>query len=53
MNRFPTAMHIAAGLELNNRLLPALYKLRDVIADKAKKFSAVVKIGRTHLQVRN
>lgn len=44
-------MHIAAGLELNNSLIPALTKLRDALAKKAKDFSAVVKLGRTHLQV--
>ena len=47
---FPTAMHIAAVEELTHRLTPAVAALRDVLADKAKAFSDIVKIGRTHLQ---
>ncbi len=47
---FPTAMHIAAAEELVHRLVPAVRALRDVLADKARAFSAIVKIGRTHLQ---
>lgn len=46
---FPTAMHIAAGEELNNRLLPALTILRTTLNDKAKEFDKVIKVGRTHL----
>jgi fumarate hydratase, class II len=46
---FPTAMHIAAAEELN-RLIPEVERLRDAIDAKAKEFSDVVKIGRTHLQ---
>ena len=46
---FPTAMHIAAAEELHNRLLPELKALRDAIDSKAKAFSDIVKIGRTHL----
>ena len=47
---FPTAMHIAAAEELTHRLIPAVQRLRDVLADKAAAFADVVKIGRTHLQ---
>lgn len=47
---FPTAMHIAAVIQLNEKLLPAVEKLRDVFAKKSKEFDKVVKIGRTHLQ---
>ncbi len=46
---FPTAMHIAAAIELNRRLLPMLKKLSDAIKQKAEEFSSIVKIGRTHL----
>jgi fumarate hydratase class II len=46
---FPTVMHIAAALEIRDRLLPALALLRDELAAKAEAFSQVVKIGRTHL----
>ncbi|HEY1504282.1 MAG TPA: class II fumarate hydratase [Stellaceae bacterium] len=47
---FPTAMHIAAAMEIDCRLLPSLEMLRRVLADKAKEFADIVKIGRTHLQ---
>jgi fumarate hydratase, class II len=48
--RFPTAMHIAAVMELRNALLPALTRLRDALDEKSKAFGHIVKIGRTHLQ---
>jgi len=47
---FPTAMHIAAALEITRRLLPALRNLEKALDDKAKTFKDLVKIGRTHLQ---
>ena len=47
---FPAAMHIAAVLALNERLLPALDNIRRILDLKEKKFASVVKIGRTHLQ---
>jgi fumarate hydratase class II len=47
---FPTAMHIAAVVEIDCRLVPALETLHDALADKAKEFADIVKIGRTHLQ---
>jgi fumarate hydratase, class II len=47
---FPTAMHIAAATETARRLIPAVKKLRDALDAKAKEFSGIVKIGRTHLQ---
>jgi fumarate hydratase class II len=47
---FPTAMHIAAAEEIERRLIPALVRLRDVLAAKSRGFWNVVKIGRTHLQ---
>ena len=46
---FPTAMHIAAAEEVNHRLLPSVKRLRDELESKSKEFSAIVKIGRTHL----
>jgi fumarate hydratase class II len=46
---FPTAMHIAAYKTLQDCTLPGLRKLRDTLQAKAKAFSHVVKIGRTHL----
>src|SRR2546426_3514631 len=47
---FPTAMHVAAALELTHRLLPSVRALRDALAGKAREFDDIVKIGRTHLQ---
>jgi len=47
---FPTAMHVAAVLEVERRLLPAVEALRDALAAKAAEFADIVKIGRTHLQ---
>jgi fumarate hydratase, class II len=47
---FPTAMHIAAVGQLNDRLLPALVLLRASLAARQAAFSKIVKTGRTHLQ---
>lgn len=47
---FPTAMHIAAAVEINRRLLPALTHLHDALEAKVAAFSDIVKIGRTHTQ---
>ncbi len=47
---FPTAMHIATVIELNQKLLPNLKSLRDTLNKKAKLFDKIIKIGRTHLQ---
>ncbi|KAG8415506.1 fumarase fum1 [Metarhizium acridum] len=49
---FPTVMHIAAVLELENDLLPALRSLRKALQAKVDEFEAkkIIKIGRTHLQ---
>ncbi len=46
---FPTAMHIAATLEIRQRLLPNLKILQRGFEKKAKEFKHLVKIGRTHL----
>jgi fumarate hydratase class II len=47
---FPTAMHLAAALAFNKKLIPAVRQLRDVFAAKMTAFKDIVKIGRTHLQ---
>jgi fumarate hydratase class II len=47
---FPTAMHIAAAIEIEAQLLPALAHLHGALDLKAKRFAKIVKIGRTHLQ---
>ena len=47
---FPTAIHVAASLQINQLLIPAVQRLRDTLAAKSAEFSDIVKIGRTHLQ---
>ncbi|MBY0500196.1 MAG: class II fumarate hydratase [Nitrosomonas sp.] len=47
---FPTAMHVAAVQELQQRLIPAIQQLRGTLAAKSEAFGGIVKIGRTHLQ---
>ena len=47
---FPTAMHVAAAIQLRERLLPSVRELRDALEAKAQEFAGIVKIGRTHLQ---
>ena len=46
---FPTAMHIAAVMQIRHALLPGLRKLHAALAEKADAFADIVKIGRTHL----
>ena len=45
----PSAIHVAAALELNAKLLPALEHLAATIEAKARDVAGVVKTGRTHL----
>jgi fumarate hydratase class II len=47
---FPTAMHIAALLQVHSLLLPALHTLHETLLEKSVVFKDQVKIGRTHLQ---
>ena len=47
---FPTAMHIAAAMEIVRRLIPALRICTRALRDKTKAFADIVKIGRTHTQ---
>ncbi len=47
---FPSAMYIAAAVNVKERLLPAITALRDAIAAKAEEWKDIVKIGRTHMQ---
>ncbi|HUX08654.1 MAG TPA: class II fumarate hydratase [Acidobacteriota bacterium] len=46
---FPTAMHIAAATAIADHLIPTVSALRDALAEKAKQWDDIVKIGRTHL----
>jgi len=47
---FPSAMNIAAAVNANERLIPAVKALRDAIGAKANEWQRIVKIGRTHMQ---
>jgi fumarate hydratase, class II len=47
---FPSAMYIAAAVNVKKRLIPAVAALRDAIAAKSQAWSDIVKIGRTHMQ---
>lgn len=46
---FPTAIHVATACEIHERLLPQLQNLHKILADKAKAWDKIIKIGRTHL----
>ena len=47
---FPTAMHVAAAIAVERRLLPALRMMQAKLAEQAEAWDHIVKIGRTHLQ---
>lgn len=47
---YPTALHVAAVIAVEERLLPAIDRLRNTLVAKSEAFSDIVKIGRTHLQ---
>jgi fumarate hydratase class II len=46
---FPTAIHVATGQLIQDAFLPALTRLRGVLAQKAREWDGIIKIGRTHL----
>ncbi len=47
---FPTAMHVAALIAIEDRVLPALATLKETLRQKSEAFKDIIKIGRTHLQ---
>ncbi len=47
---YPTALHVAAVIAVEEQLLPAIEKLEKTLAQKTEAFKDIVKIGRTHLQ---
>jgi fumarate hydratase class II len=47
---FPSAMNIAAAVNVKQRLLPAVQRLHDAISAKVGEWKDIVKIGRTHMQ---
>ncbi len=46
---FPTAIHVAVAMEIKNDLIPALQRFAGTLAEKAKEWDEIIKIGRTHL----
>ncbi|MGA3059243.1 MAG: class II fumarate hydratase [Candidatus Bathyarchaeia archaeon] len=47
---FPSAMCIAAAVNVKENLIPAVKALHDAIASKAEQWKDIIKIGRTHMQ---
>jgi fumarate hydratase class II len=47
---FPTAMHVAALIAVEDQVLPALAALKETLRQKSEAYRDVIKIGRTHLQ---
>lgn len=47
---YPTALHVASIIAIEESLLPAILKLKKTLDAKSAKFESIVKIGRTHLQ---
>src|SRR5690625_3169506 len=50
---YPTAMHLAFVLKVEDEVLPAIRTLKDSIKEKAEAYKDLVKIGRTHNIGRN
>ncbi len=46
---FPTAIHVAVAQAIHDELIPQLKRLADTLADKARQWDDIIKIGRTHL----
>jgi fumarate hydratase class II len=46
---FPTAIHVAAGVAIQKQLIPALVRFQKTLAEKARAWDKIIKIGRTHL----
>src|SRR5262245_51689266 len=47
---FPSAMYIAAAVNVKERLIPAVTALEGAIRAKAEQWADIIKIGRTHMQ---
>ncbi|MDM5154290.1 class II fumarate hydratase [Bacillus sp. DX1.1] len=47
---FPTALHVACVVAVENQVLPAIIKLKETLQQKVIDFQHIIKIGRTHLQ---
>lgn len=47
---YPTAMHVALLVSVEEQLLPGLMKLKNTFEAQEEEFKSIIKIGRTHLQ---
>jgi fumarate hydratase class II len=47
---FPSAIHVAAAIDIQDRLIPALQRLEESLRHKSEELWEVIKTGRTHLQ---
>ncbi|WP_454191634.1 class II fumarate hydratase [Paenibacillus sp. Marseille-Q7038] len=47
---FPTALHVAGVIAVEDELLPAIRLLKGTLHQKSEEFMDIIKIGRTHLQ---
>ncbi len=47
---YPTALHVASVLAVEDHVLPSLEKLKKTLQEKAEENNEIIKIGRTHLQ---
>lgn len=46
---FPTAIHVAVGIAIKEKLIPALEKFQQSLKKKSEAWDQIIKIGRTHL----
>ncbi len=46
---FPTAIHVAVGMTIEKKLIPALQKFAETLRSKSEQWDQLIKIGRTHL----
>ena len=47
---FPTALHVSGVIAVEEKLIPAINKLKETLGKKSEAFNDIIKIGRTHLQ---
>ena len=47
---FPTALHVAGVVAVQQQLVPAIGQLKATLGKKSEEFMDIIKIGRTHLQ---
>lgn len=47
---YPTALHVASVVAVEESVLPALRALKATFKEKSEAFNDIIKIGRTHLQ---